>query len=736
MAEKKQSRFRNSLRVKLLIGLAAVILIAMMFPKGESIESDISVGSIWIHDDLIAPFSFPILKDAAIYKAEIKYAAQSVYPIFIKLKDESDRSIDSLNSYNTYLLRIIDSSLANENLKDFNPTFLSSSSFNNFKRLRREERNMLSNRSLNFKRLFLLVRNVLSKVYRNGIVNEDSTQLRRDSIAIRTGNIDKITRLKNLLTVDEANGELQDEISQTNYSSEIKQAVVEYASHFIFPNIIYSGKLTNEEINQARSNVSRYNGIVNENERIIGKHDRITKEDKLKIDSFKQAKGDEVRGEGNLLQFLGKILHIGFLLTLLTIYLFLFRKKLFYDNQKILLLAMNIVFISFITFLINQITVNAPLQFMIFIPVLSMLITIIFDSRVGFYCTVIIVLIAGALRGNDYTFAAMNLFAGALSVYTVRDIKNRSQIFRSFLFILIGYLVGILAFGFERYASIENILIESAFAGSNALISPVLTYGLLIFFERFFKITTDLTLLELSNFDRPLLKELARRAPGTFNHSMTMGTLAETASENINANPLLARVGAYYHDIGKTITPQNFVENQLNNQNVHENLTPEESVSLIVKHVKEGMALAEENNLPQEIVDFIPMHHGTTTMSYFYDKAKKLYGEEKVDKKDYQYPGPKPNSKETTIVMLADGCESAVRSIEEPDPVKVENLIDNIIKSRVEDGQLDNSPITFNDLTKIKEAFISILVGQHHKRIRYPKQDEIEKGNDEKQDNK
>jgi hypothetical protein len=706
-----------------------------MFPKGESIESDVSVGSIWIHDDLIAPFSFPILKDPATYKAELKSAAQSVYPVFMKRTDEVDKSIDSLNSYNTYLLKIIDSSLTNENIKDFNPTFLSASSFNSFKKLRREERNMLSNRSLNFKRLFLYVRNVLTGVYRNGIVNEDSTQLRRDSIAIRTGNIDKIARLNTLLSVSEAKVLIKDEINQTGYTNDIKKSIIEYASHFIFPNIIYSSKLTNEEINQARSNVSRYSGIVNENERIIGKHDRITKEDKLKIDSFKQAKGDEVGGEGNLLQFLGKILHIGFLLTLLTIYLFLFRKKIFYDNQKILLLAMIIVFISFITFLINQITVNAPLQFMIFIPVLSMLITIIFDSRVGFYCTVIIVLIAGALRGNDYTFAAMNLFAGALSVYTVRDIKNRSQIFRSFLFILIGYLVAILAFGFERFASIENILIESAFAGSNALISPVLTYGLLIFFERFFKITTDLTLLELSNFDRPLLKELARRAPGTFNHSMTMGTLAETGAENINANPLLARVGAYYHDIGKTITPQNFVENQLNNQNVHENLTPEESVSLIVKHVKEGVALAEENNLPQEIVDFIPMHHGTTTISYFYDKAKKLYGEEKVDKKDYQYPGPKPNSKETTIVMLADGCESAVRSIEDPDPVKVENLIDNIIKSRVEDGQLDNSPITFNDLNKIKEAFISILIGQHHKRIRYPKQDEIEKGTDEKQDN-
>ncbi len=193
---------------------------------------------------------------------------------------------------------------------------------------------------------------------------------------------------------------------------------------------------------------------------------------------------------------------------------------------------------------------------------------------------------------------------------------------------------------------------------------------------------------------------------------MTMGTLAETAAENIGANPLLARVGAYYHDIGKTITPQNFVENQLNNQNIHENLTPEESVGLILKHVREGKQLAEDNNLPQEIIDFIPMHHGTMTMSYFYEKAKKLYGEEKVNIEDYKYPGPKPNSKETAIVMMADGCESAVRAIEEPDPVKVENVIDKIIKSRVEEGQLNDSPITLNDINRIKEAFISILFGR------------------------
>jgi putative nucleotidyltransferase with HDIG domain len=271
-------------------------------------------------------------------------------------------------------------------------------------------------------------------------------------------------------------------------------------------------------------------------------------------------------------------------------------------------------------------------------------------------------------------------------------------------------------------------MIELAFAGSNALISPVLTYGLLIFFERLFKITTDLTLLELSNFDKPLLRDLSRKAPGTFNHSMTLGTLGEAAAEKIGANPLLTRVGAYYHDIGKTIVPQNFVENQLDNRNIHEDLTPEESVKLIVQHVKEGINLAVEHNLPNEIIDFIPMHHGTMTMSFFYEKAKKLYGEGKVNPDEYRYPGPKPNSKETAIVMLADGCESAVRSIEEPDAQKVENIIENIFNARIEDGQLDESPITFRDITKIKEAFISILLGQHHKRIKYPKQEEIEKG--------
>ncbi len=714
--------------IKFVIGFITVTLIVFMFPKGESIEFEVSEGAIWLYDDLIAPFSFPVKKAENIYQAELNQARVGVYPVFQNIPDNKLISVDSLRSYTSLLTTTIDFYINSDSIPSVNPTFLSTSSFSKFLNLRIQERNLINTRIPGLNGLSKSIEAVLDYLYSKGVLDVEEESIMRDSIAVRTGNFDRIEPINKYLSLSKAKSEIEKEIQRFNYPQDLEIALVEYAEHFIFPNIVYSKELTDEEISYAENNVSRYTGIINENERIIARHDRITKDVKLKIESYKEAKGDLIGNESLFLQALGKFIHISLFISLLVAYIFLFRKKIYYDNNKIILFALIILFVSFITFLINQIEVQAPMQYLIFIPAASMLITIMFDSRIGFYTTVIITLIAGALRGNDYTFMAMNLIAGGIAVYSVRDIKNRSQIFRSFLFILLGYLLAIIAFGLERFAPWSNILVESAFAASNALVSPALTYGLLIFFERLFKITTDLTLLELSNFDRPLLKELARKAPGTFNHSMTMGTIAEAAAEKIGANPLLARVGAYYHDIGKTITPQNFVENQLNNQNIHENLTPEESVNLIVRHVNEGITLANDHDLPKEIVDFIPMHHGRMIITYFYERAKKIYGEEKVNADDYRYPGPRPNTKETSIVMLADGCESAVRSIENPDPAKVENIIKNIFKNRISDGQLDDAPITFKDISKMREEFLNILLGQHHKRIKYPKQDETEKG--------
>ena len=732
MNEEENILKQTGIKRKIIIGLITVILIVMMFPKGESIESEVTEGAIWTNDDLIAPFSFPIIKEKQTFQNEVNEAERSVYPVFNSI---TIKSSDSLNAFAAYIISVIDENLKKQSEPYLNPTFLSSKAFTQFVTLRKQQKESYTSKDKTLPSIFNIAGNIVDMVSKRGIVNIASNSKVRDSIAVRVGNIDRIEPISKFYFFDFAKNEVRNKIRELNYAEEVNEAIIEFTFHFIYPTLVYNEDATNLEIEQAKNNVSKYAGIVNENERIIAKHDRITKQIKLIIESYKEAKGETIGSEGIILQLLGKFLHISFFITILAIYLYLFRKKIFYDNTKIVLISIIVVFVSFVTYLINHIAVKAPIHFLIFVPAASMIFTIVFDSRVGFYLTVILSLIVGALRGNDYTFMAMNFIAGGLSVYTVRDIKNRTQIFRSFLFILIGYTASILAFGLERFAPAESMLIEFAFAASNALISPVLTYGLLIFFERLFNITTDLTLLELSNFDRPLLRELARKAPGTFNHSMTMGTIAEAAAEKIGANALLARVGAYYHDIGKIIEPQGFVENQMNSQNLHENLPPEESAKLIVKHVNEGIDLGRQYKLPQELIDFIPMHHGTTVSTYFYEKAKNLYGDDKVNLDDYKYPGPKPNSKETAIVMLADGCESAVRSISDPDALKVENMINNIFNSRLKESQLDDAPITFSDISKMKEAFLSILISQHHRRIKYPKQEDAEQGISTDKDN-
>lgn len=727
-----KSTLKTSVKIRVFIILFVIAALYYMFPRGEALESEVNVGSIWIQEDLIASTSFPIIKDQATYDRELKEATKSVYRIFLKLDELEEISIDSLKEYNAYVMEILDSSLRSEEGDLENPTFLTSDQFAILKALRLRGKQSLSNTQNTLTFLFTSSEKVLTEIYQRDVISLSKNALEKDSIAIRSGNVDQITPINKLYDLSDASNHIKEYFNRTQISTETRDLITEYILHFVFPNIIYNEEFTQEEIELAKNKVSKTIDIVNEDERIVAKHDRITPEIKMKIDSYKAAKGEVLSWDEMLLQAIGKILHIFGLLFLLGIYFYYFRKKIWHDNTKLLIFAILIIVISYITYIVNQLSVSNSIQLIVLVPAASMMLTIMFDSRVGFYSTIVLALLCGALRGNDYTFSVAHLVAGSLAVYSVRDIKDRTQIFHSLVYILVGYVSMILAFGFERFAEWQSMLIDSAFAATNALISPVLTYGLLVFFERFFNITTDLTLQELANTDRPLLRELARNAPGTFSHSVTMGTLAQSAAEAIGANSLLARVGAYYHDIGKTLAPEYFVENQNSNKNRHDDLTPEESMEVIQNHVRKGIELAKKYKLPQEIIDFIPTHHGTTVLSFFYNKAKELYGEDKVDINDFRYPGPKPFTKETAILMLADVCESAVRSINDPDSEKIENLISNLIKTKIEDGQLDDTPITFKDITTIKKTFVNILVGQQHRRIRYPNQEELEKEDSDK----
>jgi putative nucleotidyltransferase with HDIG domain len=314
-----------------------------------------------------------------------------------------------------------------------------------------------------------------------------------------------------------------------------------------------------------------------------------------------------------------------------------------------------------------------------------------------------------------------------MAVYTVRDMKNRTQIFRSLGFIFLGYALSIIALGLERFEAMPVILEQLTYALVNAVVSPVITYGLLIFLERVFRVTTELTLLELAQFNHPLLRMLAVQAPGTYHHSLSMATLAEAAASAVGANDILARVGAYFHDIGKIEKPGYFVENQKTSRSRHDKLSPRMSSLIITAHVKDGVALAREYGLPEQVIDFIPMHHGTTRIDFFYSKALELAqhsdDETKIDEikeADYRYPGPKPQTKETGIMMLADAVEAAVRAIEEPNPERIESVIGELIRKRFEEGELDECPLTLKDLTRIRMAFLNVLVGAYHSRVKYP----------------
>lgn len=720
--------FKKDPKIKLLIVIVTVISIVLMFPKGQSIESDVTVGSIWTQDDLIATTAFQVMKDEETFERQKREAAEEVHKIFIRKEGVAQEALDSLKSFNTNLLNLIDEDIRADSLDFSNRiSFLDKQSYETLKSMRVVDANVSRSYDRKLFEIFNVSERLLKNIYKKGVLSIPFSEIDKDSISILEGKYENIVS-KNKFYDKETSVEYIEQYINSRFSAyeTVNNAVIQLTTNFIEPNIIFNKQLTDRAIENEVDKVSKTEGIVNENERIVAKHDKITEEIERKIESYRRAKAEQTSQLEQIFQAVGKFIHVIIIFALLIIYIRLFRHKIYFDNSKILLFAIVILFMGFLTFVFSAIEVGAPLELFILVPVASMLITIFFDSRLGFYTTIVVALIAGGLRGNDYVFALTHMFAGALAAYTVRDIKNRSQIFRSFLFILAGYLLSIIAFGLERFDTVDEMLIRSAFAASNALVSPVLTYGLIIFFEKIFKITTDLTLLELTDFNNPPLKELSKKTPGTFTHSMTIGSLVESAAEDIGANSLLARVGAYYHDIGKTINPQGFVENQLSNQNIHEKIDPHKSVSIIVNHVKKGIELAKKYKLPQEVIDFIPMHHGTMVISFFYEKAKEEFGEDKVNIHDFRYPGPKPNTKETALVMLADACESTVRSMQQPEVQKVENIINNLFKARIDDGQLDDAPLTLNDIKKIKESFLGILIGQYHKRVRYPKQDEME----------
>ncbi|GAB1349657.1 HDIG domain-containing protein [Ignavibacteriales bacterium] len=714
-------KLKSSTRVKVLLWVFTSIVIALLFPKAEVVDVQSAVGNIWLNEDLIADKSFPILKDDKVYSAEVDSAIKSVFQVFVLIPADSLIK-DTVKS----LKKALERGSVNHSLFDSDPNLQKYS--DSTKALLKRYIDSTKDKTSEIYSSIEIVEGILLKVATSGTLSLDYNQISKDTLAIRKGNFQDHKKKLDFTDLKGARNSITLKIYEAFSDSSLRLAMNEIALDLFVPSLVYSSELTREYTEIARNKVSRNSGIVVLNERIVGKHERITPEIKVKLDSYKSARVEDLNPLEKIRQFAGKFLHIAVLLFLLGAFLFNFRKTLFEDNAKLAIFSVLFLAISFLTFYINTINVGGSPQLLIIIPAVSLLTTIMFDSRVGLYSTLVIALISAGLRGNDYSLVVLNVIAGSFAVYSVRDIKYRQQIYRAMFFIFLGYFVGNVFLSFESLSSWSKLLNDIIYSGINALVCPMLTYTLLRFFERVFKITTDLTLVELSSTDHPLLKEMNHAAPGTFYHSQAVARLAESAAERIGADTLLISVGALYHDIGKIIAPHYFIENQGEIVNPHNELSPETSVKVIREHVLQGIELGKKHSLPKEIIQFIPTHHGTGLIRVFYDKAVHKYGKENVNKDDYRYLGPKPHTREQAILMLADKCESASRSIAVPDPQTLENLINNLINQTLQEKELDEAAVTLSEVEEIKKVFFNTLMTTKHARIRYPEQEKLEKG--------
>ncbi|MCS7014143.1 MAG: HDIG domain-containing protein [Chloroherpetonaceae bacterium] len=733
--DKKTFRESKTVRVVIFIGFLAAV--TALFPRNKISSLSYEVGSVWLQDDVTAPFTFPVYKKEEVYEQEKKAARESVYPVFRKsekefVPQEFQRYFDNLLTFlgielgraaankkapaiDSSLLRLADSLFAAMGLTPQEKALLLSE-YKRVLKTRSEQQSLLG--------LYrTLLPSLIISIRSDGILNVPRREFSTEKFVIRAANDreESAVAFKSVRDSVEAVltlGELLVERLRRPLESDTVQVALKLSLPFLAPNLLFDAAQTLADKVRAESSVPIADGIVRENEKVISRGEVITDLTKRKLDSYIRAKAEREVRTGELRLYIGKLLIVLIISSLFAAYLYFSRPQIFFDNTLLLLLVSVILLELLAAWYSVQLTWLSP--YIVPIGLASILLTILFDSRTGIFATVTISLLAATIRGNDFSFALATLFAGGMGVFFTRDIRRRAQVALSVLYVFLGYAVAILAFNFSRLASFEEILNDLKFAAISSLLC-FLVYPALLLIEKVFGITTDLTLLELSDANHPLLREMAANAPGTYTHTMQVSLLAEEAANRIGANALLCRVGAYFHDIGKLPQAQYFAENQ-GAHNPHDELTAITSGRIIGDHVKQGIELGRAYKLPQRVLDFIPQHHGTTMIHFFYDKALKFFPPDKLNPEDFRYPGPKPQSREAAIVMLADGVEASVRSLTTANEETIAQIIDTVIRKRLDEDQFSECPLTFAELKAIKESFIKTIIALRHKRVKYPGQ--------------
>ncbi len=514
-----------------------------------------------------------------------------------------------------------------------------------------------------------------------------------------------------------------DQTEQMNFSPEAKDIIKIVVINTVRPNLTFNQEATDLAISNAIEAVQPVQKTVKAGEIIVRQGERVTAEQITLLEQLGIQKSP-----GNYVTFIGVCIFVVIIFLLMIEFLRRYYKEILNNDMLILLIGLIIVLVLLITRFISIINisdhpeVNALTGYLAPVAAGSMLLAILIDNRVAHFVTMIMAILVGLLfDGNGLFYAIAAFVGGTAGIYRVYRVNQTSDLARAGLYIAGVNILTIVTLNLIGGSLTVNLIIFSIVIGAiNGITSAVLMIGILPYLESAFSITSMIKLLELANPTHYLLKKLLLEAPGTYHHSLMVGNLAEASAESINANPLLVRVGAYYHDIGKIKRPEYFVENQFGFDNPHEKIAPALSALIITAHIKEGVELAREANLPQIIVSFIEQHHGTSLVKYFYNRALEEDRDGYISEGSFRYEGPKPQTKELALVMLADSVEAAVRSLQNPTPDTIRNMVRSIIKDKLDDGQLENSPLTFKDLETVTKSFCKILEGAYHKRIEYP----------------
>jgi putative nucleotidyltransferase with HDIG domain len=549
---------------------------------------------------------------------------------------------------------------------------------------------------------------------------EDLQQMQATSLSIIPGLMQKPITEENL---DGVFDQASKQIEQLEYSLQAREIMKIVTINAIKPNLVFNKEATDKAIKEAMDAVKPVQKTVKVGEKIVREGERVTPE---QISTLEQL-GIQ-RSKSYPLTLVGSAIFVLLIFWLTIEFVRRYYRKIYEDHKLMLLIGLIFILILSITRFLTVIKIgempdiNALVGYLAPVAAGSMLIAILLDNRLAYFFTMIMALYVGLLtEGNQLFYAITAFVGGTVGIFQVYRLNQTSDLARSGFYIALANIISILTLSLiGGNVTLNVILVGMVIGAVNGILSAVLMIGALPYLESAFSITSMIKLLELSNPNNELLKKLLMEAPGTYHHSLMVGNLAEAAAEPIGANPLLVRVGAYYHDIGKIKRTDYFVENQRGFDNPHEKIAPALSALIITSHVREGVELAREAHIPQDVIDFIEQHHGTSLAKYFYSRALEEDREGTLSEESFRYEGPKPQSKEVALVMLADSVEAGVRSLQDPTPEKIKNMVRRIIQDKLNDGQLESCDLTFKDLDVIANSFCTSLEGLYHKRIEYP----------------